>query len=51
MLRIVQGTAVTHPFGDPSLEEADELEHRRRIVETAVTALEANVSEPTVFEA
>ena len=50
VLRIVQGKAVTHPFGDPALEEADEFEYRRRVVETAVSALEADVSEPTVFE-
>ena len=50
MLRIVQGRAVTHPFGDPTLESADELEYRRRIVETAIAALEADVSEPTVFD-
>lgn len=50
VLRIVQGNAVTHPFGDPTLDESDELEYRRRVVETAITAMEANVSEPTVFE-
>lgn len=50
VLRIVQGAAVTHPFGGPDLDEADELRYRRRVVEAAVTALEAEVSEPTVFE-
>ena len=50
VLRIVQGKAVTHPFGDPTLEAADELEYRRRIVETAIAALETVVSEPTVFD-
>lgn len=50
VLRIVQGTAVTHPFGDPELDRADELAFRRRVVETALAALEAEVSEPTVFE-
>ncbi len=50
VLRIVLGAAVTHPFGDPDLEEADEFRYRRRVVETAVAALEAEVSEPTVFE-
>jgi len=28
----------------------DELRYRRRIVETAISALEAEVSEPTVFD-
>ncbi len=50
MLRIVAGTAVTHPFGNPDLEPADELTYRRRVVETAIQALEADVSEPTIFE-
>jgi len=50
VLRIVQGKAVTHPFGDPELDAADEMEYRRRIVETAISALEAEVSEPTVFD-
>lgn len=50
VLRIVQGKAVTHPFGDPTLEAADELTYRRLVVETAITALETNVAEPTVFE-
>lgn len=50
VLRIVQGKAVTHPFGDPELDEADEMEYRRRVVETAISALEAEVSEPTVFD-
>lgn len=50
MLRIVQGAAVTHPFGGPDLDGGDELRYRRRVVETAVTALQAEVSEPTVFE-
>ena len=50
MLRIVQGAAVTHPFGGPDLDGGDELRYRRRVVETAVAALEAEVAEPTVFE-
>ena len=50
MLRIVQGAAVTHPFGGPDLDGGDELRYRRRVVETAVNALQAEVSEPTVFE-
>ena len=50
VLRIVQGTAVTHPFGDPELDRADELAFRRQVVETAIAALETEVSEPSVFE-
>ena len=50
MLRIVQGAAVTHPFGGPDLEEAEELQYRRRVVEAAAAALEAEVTEPTIFE-
>ena len=50
VLRIVQGKAVTHPFGDPEFDAADEMEYRRLVVETAISALEAEVSEPTVFD-
>ena len=50
VLRIVQGKAVTHPFGDPTLEATDELTYRRMVLETAITALETNVAEPTVFD-
>ena len=50
VLRIVQGNAVTHPFGDPDLEATEELSYRRRVVEAAVAALQAEVAEPTVFE-
>ena len=46
----MQGTAVTHPFGDPELDRADELAFRRKVVETAIAALETEVSEPSVFE-
>ena len=51
VLRIVQGAAVTHPFGGPDLEEAEEIQYRRRVVEAAAAALEAEVTEPTIFEA
>ena len=49
VLRIVQGNAVTHPFGDPDQEAAEELSYRRLVVETAISALEAEVAEPTLF--
>ena len=50
VLRIVQGTAVTHPFGNPELDVCEELACRTRVVETAIRALETPVSGPTVFE-
>ena len=50
VLRIVQGAAVTHPFGDPDLDQSEELAYRRRVVETAISALETEVSEPTMFD-
>lgn len=50
VLRIVQGAAVTHPFGNPDLDAVEELAYRRQVVETAIFALETDVSEPTVFE-
>ena len=50
VLRIVRGAAVIHPFGNPDLDHTEELAYRRRVVETAISALKTEVSEPTVFE-
>lgn len=48
--RIVPAIAIPHPLGNPSLEECEERKLRRNIVETAIKALETEVSEQTVFE-
>ena len=47
--RIVPGHAVTAVVGDPQLPRSEERAHRRRIVETALRALETRVSGPTIF--
>jgi betaine reductase len=47
--RIVQGRAIGHPFGDPSLPGDEEAAYRRRLVERAVESLERPVSGPTIF--
>ena len=48
--RIVPTVAIPHPLGDPKLSAADEKELRRRLVTTALRALETPVEEQTVFE-
>ncbi len=47
--RIVTGTGIPHPCGDPGLSPEADLSIRREIVETALRALQTNVGEPTVF--
>ena len=47
--RIVEGRAVMHVFGDPELPPEDELRYRRKVVATALEALQTEVSKPTVF--
>jgi len=47
--RVVRGVAITHVLGDPTLPPAREADLRRRLLETAVRALTADVSEPTLF--
>lgn len=47
--RIVAGVRMPHPVGDPSLPLEKERALRRRIVETALKALQTEVGEPTVF--
>jgi glycine/betaine/sarcosine/D-proline reductase family selenoprotein B len=47
--RIVTGTKIPHPCGDPNLPiEADQA-LRREIVKTALKALQTSVRGPTVF--
>ena len=48
--RIVPAIAIPHPLGNPKLEDCEERKVRRNIVETAVKALETEVTEQTVFE-
>ena len=47
--RIVAGTKIPHPCGDPDLPlDADKVV-RREIIKSALMALQTDVSEPTVF--
>ena len=48
--RIVPAVAIPYPLGNPSLTMAGEKVLRRRIVEKALTALETEVEDQTVFE-
>jgi len=48
--RIVPAIAIPHPLGNPALDEGEEKKLRRKIVEKALTALETEVEEQTVFE-
>ena len=48
--RVVRGVRVPHVCGDPALSEGKDLELGGRIVRTALHALTAPVSGPTLFE-
>ncbi len=48
--RIVPSVAIPHPLGDPKKSPDEERALRRRLVEKALAALEANVREQTVFD-
>jgi betaine reductase len=47
--RIVLGTKIPHPCGDPNLSIEADNTLRREIVKTALKALQAGVSGPTIF--
>jgi glycine reductase complex component B subunit gamma len=47
--RVVTGTKIPHPCGDPNLSSVDDQALRREIVECALGALETEVDESTVF--
>jgi betaine reductase len=46
--RIVQGRAVPNPVGDPSLDEEQEKELRRKFILKALGLLQQEVDGPTV---
>lgn len=48
--RIVPTIAIPHPLGNPSLDAKDEKALRRKLVETALIALETEVDGQTVFD-
>ncbi len=47
--RIVPAIAIPHPLGNPALDADDEKKLRRKIVEKALSALQTEVTEQTVF--
>ncbi|MBI4528391.1 MAG: hypothetical protein HY695_31745 [Deltaproteobacteria bacterium] len=48
--RIVVGTKIPHPCGDPSLPVEADHALRREIVTTALEAIQTEVNGPTIFE-
>ena len=48
--RIVPSVAIPHPLGDPARSPAEEKAIRRRLVETALAALQTEISEQQVFD-
>jgi betaine reductase len=48
--RVVAGVRVEHVCGDPGLSDAADKELRRRIVTTALRALQTPVTGPTLFD-
>jgi glycine/betaine/sarcosine/D-proline reductase family selenoprotein B len=49
--RVVKGIRIEHVCGDPSLAEEADMALSHRIIATALRALQAEVSGPTLFEA
>lgn len=47
--RIVPAIAIPHPLGNPNATPEEEKKIRRKLVETALKALETEVTEQTVF--
>ena len=47
--RVITGTRLPHPCGDPRLPAEGDLALRRGIVKTALSALEMDVDGPTVL--
>ena len=49
--RVIPTLSIKHPLGDPSRPPAEEKEWRRRLVLTALSALQARIDGQKVFEA
>lgn len=49
--RIIPTIAIPHPLGNPSLSKEDEKVLRRKLVERALTALQTEIQDQTIFEA
>ena len=48
--RVIPGRAINHPVGDPSLSLENERGLRRRIVLTALEALQTEVTKSKIFD-
>ena len=48
--RVVKGIRVEHVCGNPLLSKDDDLRLQKRIVQTALGALQTSVDKPTLFE-
>lgn len=48
--RIVPAIAIPHPLGNPALSKEEEKDLRRMIVEKALTALQTEVEDQTIFD-
>ena len=48
--RIVSGTKIPHPCGDPNLSAQNDKSLRREIVKCALGALQTDVTGPGVFQ-
>ena len=48
--RIVPTIAIPHPLGNPNLDEKEEYNLRKRLVDKALDALVTEVEDQTVFE-
>jgi glycine reductase len=47
--RIVAGTKLPHPCGDPNLPSAADLSLRKKIIESALEALQTDIEGTTIF--
>lgn len=47
--RILPGTSIPYPTGDPNLSQDDEFNLRRKMMLVAIKALSSKVSEQTIF--
>lgn len=49
--RIVVGTGIQHPLGNPKLSAEEERRQRRRLLECAIQSLTTDLQEQRVFQA
>jgi glycine reductase len=48
--RVIAGDQIPYPCGDPNLPEESDRAVRKEIVKTALTALQKDIIEPTIFK-